>query len=484
MTGHSTSETPFTTQAHWLGYDTRAQQEQRERSEGAERAGERRRDALAEQNERLHSGGEFDPPSITERENWQSYSHQELYDINVRSLGLAEAQAAAEAWRKIGQELKAIGPELQRDSQAAIEAGWEGDAADVAKASAEPLVKWMTDSGEAFHLTGNKIEEAGSAAGQAKAMVPEPQGFSVGRAVASSIPGGLVGGGMDALAQMRERQEAERAAQDTMQRVLTPTYENVDATVPVYPGLDGAPLPPPPPGEPPPVEAPPPPVVPGPGRDGGSGGNDLRRDDRVGGDHGGNDRGGNDRGGNDQGGNDRGGDRKVQPLPYPNRPAESDSSWVPDRPESPHDRTPSGPPRPPGSPQTPPVIGGPMPVGGGGGGGRVGGPAGGKAGGAIGSGPGSGVASGRTGTGAGNPPGPGGRAGVATPNVGAPGAGAGATAGGAGGGPRGAAGGMGAGNRGGQGGEDYEHEHPGWLQEQDDIWLDGMPKTAPPVFGE
>jgi hypothetical protein len=41
----------------------------------------------------------------------------------------------------------------------------------------------------------------------------------------------------------------------------------------------------------------------------------------------------------------------------------------------------------------------------------------------------------------------------------------------------------GAGQRG-KGSEDQEHDRPSWLEEQDDVWFDGMPKTAPPVFGE
>lgn len=96
-------------------------------------------------------------------------------------------------------------------------------------------------------------------------------------------------------------------------------------------------------------------------------------------------------------------------------------------------------------------------------------------------------AGGRAGAGAGaaNQPGAGGRSGVGTPGAGAAGPGA-AGAKGAGAGGRGGAGmggGAGAG-RGAQGGEDDEHEHPSWLEEQDDVWLNDMPRTAPPVFGE
>ncbi|MER7011204.1 hypothetical protein ABT324_07235 [Saccharopolyspora sp. NPDC000359] len=65
-----------------------------------------------------------------------------------------------------------------------------------------------------------------------------------------------------------------------------------------------------------------------------------------------------------------------------------------------------------------------------------------------------------------------------------PGAG-GSTAAGAGG--RGAAGGMGGAGgagRGKQGEEDQEHERPGWLTEDDDVFTNDMEKVAPPVFGD
>ncbi|WP_258347962.1 PPE family protein [Saccharopolyspora gregorii] len=467
------AETAHDAGASWLGYETTAQREARERAEAAEQSGERRRDVLADRNDQLHAGGEFDPPSITERENWQSYSHHELYETNERSLDPAKAQEVAEAWRRIGTALAEIGPDLDREASGAIAGGWEGEAADVATASAEPLVQWMSDGGQAFQLTGNKVEQAGSAAGQVKAMVSAPQDYSIGRTLAAGIPGGFVGGGVDALAQMRERQEAERAAQETMQRVLTPTYDDVDRTVPVYPGLDGTPLPPPPPAEPPPVAPPPPPVDPQDrGRSGGSSGAERPGHDRS-------------------GGADRPG------TGSPDGPAGSDPSWVPDqRPDGTPERVPPG-----GQRVPPPVLPGPVPLPGGGlpggpgggpgdrGGGRgagapaLGGPgAGGRSTGGPGGRPGGGTPGTRAG-GTGDQPGPGGRAGVGA------GSGAGARGIPAGGpaaatsGARGGAGGAGAARRG-EGGEDYEHERPGWLEEQDDVWMEGMPKTAPPVFGE
>ncbi|MEV6230670.1 PPE domain-containing protein [Saccharopolyspora shandongensis] len=455
--------------ADLFGYNSRAQNAQEAAAAASEQHNEQLRQQLEAQNRALASGMEFDPASITQQENWQSYSHQELYDTNQRSLDQEKATGAAREWREIAAKLKDIGPALQREAGAAISGGWEGEAADAANESAEPLVNWMSSSSEAFHLTGNKIEEAASGAGQVKAMVPEPEGHHYGRTMLASIPAGVAGGGLDALAQMRERQQAERGAQETMGRVLSPTYSNVDTSVPAYRDLNDKPTPPPPPPPPPPIEPPPPPVQPRNRK--GSGQPSTPSVANVGDITGGN----------------------------PNIPAKTGSAWTPgDSPARlPGDIPGSGLPGRvgqgdagigylpgPGAGRTGPGGPGPgMGRGGPGGGpgmgrGGAGGAGGGKPGG-LGAG-----GAGRLGAGAGaGALGAGGRAGVGGLGAGGAAGGAAGAAGGAAGRGGTGAGGTGAAGQRGQGSEDQDHERPGWLEEQDDIWLEDMPKTAPPVFG-
>ncbi|PKW15174.1 PPE domain-containing protein [Saccharopolyspora spinosa] len=447
-----------------FGYNTRAKNAQEAAAAVSEQYNEKLRQQLAAQNSAMGSGLAVDPASITQQENWQSYSHQELYDTNQQTLDQGKATEAAQQWREIAAKLKEVGPRLQQNAGAAIASGWEGDAARAANDSSEPLVNWMASSSEAFHLTGNKIEEAASAAGQVKAMVPEPEVHHYGRTMLASIPTGFVGGGIDALAQMRERQQAERGAQETMGRVLSPTYSNVDTSVPAYRDLNDKPTPPPPPPPPPPIEPPPPPVPPRNRNRTGSGQPSTPSVANVGDITGGN----------------------------PNIPAETGSAWTPgDSPARlPGDLPGTFPGRTgngdmgvgylpgPGAGRTGPGVPGPGTARGGPGG--AGGAGGGKPGG-LGAG-----GAGRLGGGAGaGTLGAGGRAGVGGLGA-AGGGGAGGGAGGAGSAAgRGGtgAGGMGAAGRRGQGSEDQDHERPGWLEEQDDIWLEDMPKTAPPVFG-
>ncbi|WP_019853731.1 PPE domain-containing protein [Actinopolyspora mortivallis] len=452
-----------------FGFDTRAENAHQEQAAAAAEEGERLRRELAERNRRLDAPAGYDPPAIREQENWRSFSHRRIYDTNQQTLSQSDAVAVAEAWRNIGKELGKLGERLANDSAKAIDSGWSGQAAEAAKQAAQPLARWSQNSGECFHLTGNKIEEAGSAAGQVKAMVPEPQDFDVSRSVTANIAGGPFGGSVDAVRQQYERQQAERQAQETMERVLGNTYRNVDTTVPAYRQLDGSP-------------AHPTGTVSGGATavgagspaggvaGGGAGGAHPAGIGSVG-SSGGYPGGGSPGGGypgtgapgpgaGGDGQPPRSGGNTPQSVPgtgSPTPPSGSESAWAPDTSTG---RSGFG-------------AGGP---GAGGAAGGVGG-AGGGAGGYVGGGLGGG-----TGTGSG--PGPGGRSGAAPVKGGAsptsgPGAAAAPGAGRSGGrAPMG----MGPAGQRGQGGEDEEHERPNWLEEWDDVWFNDMPRTAPPVI--
>lgn len=428
----------------------------------------------------LPPGLEYDPPSITQPENWQAYSHQEIYSINQRSLDEGKTAAVADGWREIAESLREVGETLQRDATSAIEGGWEGEAADRASDSVRPVVEWTQLTSEAFDVIGSRLQEAGEAAGQAKEAVPEPEGHSIGRTLTATVLGGPIGAGVDALLQMRNRQEAERGAQDAMARLLTPAYLGVDQSVPTLPGLDGGPASPPRVDPDVVIDPPPPPV--GIGGPSPAPATPFHVDPDGSGDR------------NDPSGkptpapDDKGGTSKKPTTPPPS----TDPSWVPDRPPGGGVGVPApaGPGPGPGGREGAP--GGVVPPGAWGAGGGAGAGAGGAGGAGVGraggaaAGRAGGFGGGAGGAGAGAL-GPGGRAGVGAP--GGAGGGAGGAAAGAGaasatgrGGMMGA--GMGAGAaRGAQGGDDQEHDRPSWLEENDDVWLDDMPKTAPPVFG-
>ncbi|GAA3366061.1 PPE domain-containing protein [Saccharopolyspora gregorii] len=450
-----------------FGYESSAEKERKEHGEEANRIAQQQQAQLAQQNAGMDVQG-FDKPAITQCVNWGGFDHAQIYSTNQDSIDQGKVGEVAQVWIEFAKELRGRGENYATDVQRIVEGGWEGEAANTAKEVGKPASDWMRASADAFEVTGNNLNAAGEAAGQARNMVDQPDGYSVGRGVAASIPFGPAGAGLDALGQMEEREQAEKAAQETMGRVYSPTLTQVDSNMPQYTGPDGS------------TKEPPAATQPagtdwgtGPGANGvgpGTGGG-------IGGGTGGGVGGGIGGGGLPGGGYGSGGTGGFGggAGSYPGSPSGSGSQW-------------SGPAYGPG---TGGVPGGPGGLGSGGsgagaGGGLAGGIGGLGAGGAGGAGRGAGGlgAGGGAGRGVGTSGvGAGGRAGVGGTGAGA-GAGAAGGARGAGAGRGGMGGGMGGAGQRGQSGEDAEHERPSWLEEHDDIWMNDMPKTAPPVLGE
>ncbi|MER5394478.1 PPE domain-containing protein, partial [Saccharopolyspora sp. NPDC002686] len=258
-----------------FGYDTVAQKEAKERAKQATEAGQNERNALEQRNQALQDGVTgYDPPGISQCVNWSGFSHADIYKTNQDSIKEDRVGESADAWVKLGKALHERGAQFDSKLKEIISGGWQGEAADQAKTLGEPVKNWMEGSGNAFEMTGNNLKSAGSAAGQVKATVPEPEGHSWGRTAVSTLAGGPLGGGGDALAQMKEREEAEKAAQETMGRVYSPTFTNVDSQMPAYQKPDGQIVtpPPPPPQEPTDWGRRPGGGGPGPGTGGGGGG--------------------------------------------------------------------------------------------------------------------------------------------------------------------------------------------------------------------
>ncbi|QUH00337.1 PPE domain-containing protein [Saccharopolyspora erythraea] len=462
-----------------FGYDTVAEKEANQQAEQAAKTGEQERDRLAKENRALKEGvSGYDQPAISQCVNWSSYSHEQIFNTNRDTIDEGRADEVGTAWNNLGKRLRERGAPFEAKLKEIIGGGWQGEAAEQAKTVGEPVKMWMEYSGNAFEMTGNKLKEAASAAGQVKQTVPEPQGHDWGRTAAAAIPMGLIGGGGDALAQMEERKQAEKGAQEAMGRIYSPTFTNVDAHMPQYQKPDGTVVEPPPARPPEETDWGKRPVIDdrqrigvGPGDSGtgigggvGSGGGGGGSGSGGGGFGSG---GGGGVGGGGYGGGSGGGGGYTPP-------AGTDSAWSkPPTAQPGYGNLPPAP-GPSSGGGNPPGAFGAMPPGGFGGGGAGGaGRAGGMGGiGRGGAGTGGVSAGGRAGTGG---LGAGGAAGV-----GAAGAGRGAGAGG-----RGGMAGMGGGaGRGGQQGQDDEHERPSWLEEQDDVWMNDMPKTAPPVLGE
>ncbi|MEV4647168.1 PPE domain-containing protein [Saccharopolyspora sp. NPDC049357] len=436
-----------------FGWETEAEENRKEHSAEAAKIAQQQQAQLAQQNSGLNVGA-YDSPGISQCINWGGRSHADIYKTNQESIDEASVAEVARAWTKLAEGLRERGERFAPELSNIVRDGWQGEAADAAAEVGKPASDWMKASADAVEMTGNNLSTAGDAAGQSKKLVPQPEGFSWGEAAASAIPFGLGGGGVNALSQMEEQEQAEKAAQETMGRVYSPTLTQVDAKMPQYTAPDGS-------------TTNPPPVPPGGGTDWGNG---MGNGSNVpGGSGAGSGSGGGYSGSGLPGGSGSGlpgGGYSGGAHPGGTSPAGTGAAWA----------------NPPGGANVPSGLPGGGPGGGSGPGGGLGLAAGLGAGAGAGGGVG-GAGAGARGAGAGM--GAGGRAGAGGLGAGAGAGAAGAGAGGRGAAGRGGMGGMGAGaGRRGEGSEEDEHERPSWLEEQDDVWMNDMPKTAPPVLGE
>ncbi|SFS43705.1 hypothetical protein [Saccharopolyspora flava] len=427
-----------------VGGETSAQEEARLAREEAAKHGRQDLRALTQEQRNLELNG-HDPASITQQDNWKNWDQARLATQLKPSLNPEQIAKSGQAWEKLGNDIAEIFGDLDQKARAAAGDGMRGQAAEAGFNAAKPLQEWGRAFGDSVRGTGLKIQEAGVAAEQTKASLQPPAGYDSVRGGLSAAmgPSGML---IDSTMQMREQKEADQQARQVAENVYAKSYQAVDTSTPTFPPPVNplAPPPPPPGGDTPG----------GPGAGTGSGS--------------GSGTGGGGYSGSSVGGGPGGGGYSGS------APAQSSAQWASPSPAGPG----AGGGMPPG--MTPgqggPAAGfaGAMPPGAGAGAGRG---AGGM-GGARGAGAGMG-AGGKAGAGMGA----GGRSGMG--GLGA-GSGSGGAAG-AGAGGRGAAGAPGAGagaGRGKGGEEDNEHERPSWLEEQEDIWMDDMPKTAPPVFGE
>ncbi|WP_093414986.1 PPE domain-containing protein [Saccharopolyspora flava] len=444
-----------------LGWEGAADDQRNELAAQGKQFAQQQQAAIAQNVKGLNVSG-YDSPAISECVNWDGYSHADIYKTNEESIKPSRVGESAQAWVTLAEKLRERGTNYSRDLGEIVRGGWQGEAAEAAAEVGKPASEWMIASADAFQATGENLRIAGDAAGESKNLVPKPEGFSWGETAASAVPFGLAGGGINALSQMEAQEEAEKAARETMGRVYSPTLTQVDAKMPQYTAPDGS-------------TANPPPVSPPPGTDWGGGpgnGGNVPGGSGAGSGAGGGYSGSGMPGGS---GGIPGGGYSGGAYPGGTSPAGTGTAWA----------------NPPGGGAYP----GGMPPGAGGAGGAAGGAGGFGLAGGLGAGAGAGMGAGGKAGGVG---GAGGGAGARGAGMGAGGragagglgAGAGAGAAGAGAGGRGAAGrggmgGMGAGaGRRGEGSEDDEHERPSWLEEQDDVWMNDMPKTAPPVLGE
>lgn len=400
------------------------------------------------------------------------FNHPEKYSQIQGGSGVSPLSASVQGWKSgIGSDFEEVA-RLLDDANSKAGVAWSGQAAEEHGSSLKPMSQFILDAKEVSNSVGDSAEQQVQNFSQVKNSMPEPTKVDATDNMLEKGGAWLVGGETDLQKQEREATEKAEEAKRYYDNYSQST-QSVSQNLAPYPKAPEMAL------------------------DQGSGG--YGTNPTVGsmpnasGIPGGSGYSGGTGGSVTPPGGGMGGSGNGSGLPgggYTTTPEGSSSQWT-----SPPPSVGNGMPNLPG-PTTPggPGLNGPgiglgmMPPGGGTGTGTGTGSGSGRGMGGPGGGAGARGLGGGLGSGSGNGPGAGGRAGAGGLGAGGLGAGGAAGSGAAGAGGRGGAGGMGAGaagrGQGQQGEEDMEHENKYWV-DTDEAWDDlGLPKVAPPVFGE
>ncbi|MBB5069025.1 hypothetical protein BJ969_002113 [Saccharopolyspora gloriosae] len=145
--------------------------------------------------------GYFGSPIPEDGTNWNSYTHQQLYDMLWQGADVGDVGDVAGEWERHGTELAGHAEGL-REQRGSLERNWNGQAAQRAAGELGELGDRTSDIGARAGTNGQAVREAGDALAVARDEMPPPTdsaaltgaGTSLGTA-AGTVIGGVLGAG-------------------------------------------------------------------------------------------------------------------------------------------------------------------------------------------------------------------------------------------------------------------------------------------------
>lgn len=107
--------------------------------------------------------------------DWMTHSHQQLHAMATQGLDLPGANTVAAKWAEIGEALQELSQDLDR-AVSASQQGWEGDAAELARATAAKLTAWAEDTGHRAYEASGCVSRQAEICARASNEMPEPIG--------------------------------------------------------------------------------------------------------------------------------------------------------------------------------------------------------------------------------------------------------------------------------------------------------------------
>ncbi|MEV0051211.1 hypothetical protein AB0H34_12025 [Saccharopolyspora shandongensis] len=146
--------------------------------------------------------GYFGSPIPPEGTNWNSYSHEQLYQMLWDNADVGDVSAVATEWGRHSSELTDHA-ESMRQQRTAMQTNWTSSSADLATERLGSIGERTDDISTRAATTQQATQEAGDALSVARNTMPPPPGDPTGGAVASAaagagagaVIGGLIGAG-------------------------------------------------------------------------------------------------------------------------------------------------------------------------------------------------------------------------------------------------------------------------------------------------
>lgn len=176
--------------------------------------------------------------ALVETQNWASRSHRELYDAVHIANDPGRVGQLADEWTKLGREMTEAADRMSEKLRS-TESGWQGEAADAARAAIQKLADWSRDAGDSAGALAGRVSEQGRIMESAKAEMPEPVkgGEEIHARAASTFATGDLESFSQAMNDLHTNQERSSSAHEQAVRVMARMEEssrNVDGDTPRF----------------------------------------------------------------------------------------------------------------------------------------------------------------------------------------------------------------------------------------------------------
>ncbi|WP_446223844.1 PPE domain-containing protein [Nocardia sp. IBHARD005] len=194
------------------------------------------RSTILSERGRLETGfdGSFAKPVLTGKlDGFSALSHQQIWDAlngsgSQPGVDAGEINAGADGWRRLVTGMTNAVTQFNTRIDTAIRDGWDGTTANAAIDGVRTYSSEAQKLPTTFQMVGNGIDLMQGALAQAKMAIPEPYEVPWDEVLLAKIPGS------DFLkSDQYQADEAERAAQEILERVYKPQAVVADEKTPV-----------------------------------------------------------------------------------------------------------------------------------------------------------------------------------------------------------------------------------------------------------